>query len=127
MVINKAISHYQQMGIETALISATPHRLIQMLFEGLLSNLSALKGALKNNNYDQIALHIRKSSNILVGLEEGLDLDKGQDIARNLKDLYGYMQVELISLQLPGNEDRIEGLFDLVTQLKSAWDDIEPK
>ena len=127
MVISKAVGQYQQVGIESALANASPHRLIQMLYEGLLSHLSSLRGAIKNEQYEQVAFHINKTSKILVGLEEGLDFEKGGDIAVNLRDLYNYMQSELIGLQVSGDDDRLERLISIVIEIKSAWDEIEPK
>ena len=127
MVVSKAIGQYQQVGVETALMNATPHRLIQMLYEGLLSNLSSLRGALSNQQNDLVSIHIKKTSNILMGLEEGLDFDKGGEIAINLRNLYDYMQRELIGLQVSADDQRVARLIDLVVELKSAWDEIEPK
>lgn len=127
MVVSKAIGQYQQLGVETALANASPHRLIQMLYEGLLSNLSLLRGALSNQQHEQAAVHLKKCSNILVGLEEGLDFEKGGDIAVNLRELYDYMQRELIGLQVSASDERVERLIALVIEIKSAWDVIQPK
>ena len=127
MVGSKAIGQYQQVDVETALINATPHRLIQMLYEGLLSNLSSLRGALSNQQNEMISIHIKKASNILMGLEEGLNFDKGGEIAINLRNLYDYMQRELIGLQVSADDQRVARLIHLVVEIKSAWDEIEPK
>ena len=127
MVVSKAIGQYQQVGIETALANASPHRLIQMLYEGLLSNLSALRGALINQQHEQVSVHVKKASNILVGLEEGLDFEKGGEIAMNLRSLYTYMQRELIELQITRDDYRLEKMIELVIEVKSAWDEIGPK
>ena len=127
MVVNKAISQYQQVGVESALANATPHRLIQMLYEGLLSNLSSLRGAMKNQQYEMASVYIKKSSNILMGLEEGLDFEKGGEIATNLLNLYDYMQRELINIQVSADEEHIDRLITLVQEIKSAWDAIEEK
>ena len=127
MVVSKAIGQYHQVGVETALTNASPHRLIQMLYEGLLSNLSSLRGALINKQYEQVAIHIKKSSNILVGLEEGLDFEKGGEIAINLRNLYDYIHRELIGVQISSDNERLERLICLVVDLKTAWDEIELK
>ena len=122
--MNKGIGQYQQIGVETALTNATPHRLIQMLYEGLLKNLANAKGALQNDQHELLSVSIKKASNILIGLEEGLDFEKGGEIALNLQSLYQYMQTELLLAQTERNAEKFQALITLVVELKSAWDTI---
>ena len=122
--MNKGVGQYQQIGVETALDNATPHRLIQMLYEGLLKNLANAKGATQNDQYELLSLSIKKASNILTGLEEGLDIEKGGEIALNLQSLYQYMQTELLLAQTERNAERFQALITLVIEIKSAWDTI---
>ena len=122
--MNKGIGQYQQIGVETALTNATPHRLIQMLYEGLLKNLANAKGALQNDQHELLSISIKKASNILIGLEEGLDFEKGGEIALNLQSLYQYMQTELLLAQTDRNAEKFQALITLVVELKSAWDAI---
>ena len=124
--MNKGIGQYKQIGVETALVNATPHRLIQMLYEGLLTNLANAKGAITNHQIGLLSDSIKKTSNILVGLEEGLDLEKGGEIAANLQALYHYMQTELLAAQASQSEAKIEALLAIVIDLKSGWDAIDP-
>lgn len=124
--MNKGIGQYKQIGVETALVNATPHRLIQMLYEGLLTNLANAKGAITNHQVSLLSESIKKASNILAGLEEGLDLDKGGEIAANLQALYRYMQTELLAAQTSQNDAKIEALIAIVIDLKSGWDAIDP-
>ena len=124
--MNKGIGQYKQIGVETALVNATPHRLIQMLYEGALTNLANAKGAITNNQLGLLSESIKKTSNILVGLEEGLDLDKGGEIASNLQALYRYMQTELLAAQAAKSEEKIEALISIFVDLKSGWDAIDP-
>ncbi|WP_417581863.1 flagellar export chaperone FliS [Nitrincola sp.] len=124
--MNKGIGQYKQIGVETALVNATPHRLIQMLYEGALTNLANAKGAITNNQLGLLSESIKKTSNILVGLEEGLDLQKGGDIAANLQALYRYMQTELIAAQAARSEQKIDALISIFVDLKSGWDAIDP-
>ncbi|WP_052063804.1 flagellar export chaperone FliS [Nitrincola sp. A-D6] len=124
--MNKGIGQYKKIGVETALVNATPHRLIQMLYEGALTNLANAKGAITNNQIGLLSESIKKTSNILVGLEEGLDLERGGDIAANLQALYSYMQAELLAAQASKSEAKIEALISIIVDLKLGWDAIEP-
>ena len=124
--MNKGIGQYKQIGIETALANASPHRLIQMLYEGILSQLAIAKGAIANNDHIRLQESVKKASIILVGLEEGLDFEKGGEIAVNLEALYQYMQVELLSAQSAMSKEKIVAITNLLSELKSGWDAISP-
>ncbi|WP_409523835.1 flagellar export chaperone FliS [Nitrincola sp. MINF-07-Sa-05] len=128
--MNKGINQYQQINVETSLTNATPHRLVQMLFEGALSSLSAAKGALKDGTSVQVATHMKKAATIIAGLEEGLDYDKagpdGRELVSNLENLYQYMQDQLISAQVDQSEAKVDHIISLLIELKSAWDQIKP-
>ena len=125
--MNKGIGQYRQIGVETALENASPHRLIQLLFEGALSQLANVKGAIVNRDTVRLQTSIKKTSTILVGLEEGLDLEKGGEIAANLEALYQYMQAELLSIQISMNEEKVDALINLLSDIKSGWDGISPE
>ena len=125
--MNKGIGQYRQIGVETALENASPHRLIQLLFEGALSQLANVKGAIANRDTVRLQTSIKKASNILVGLEEGLDLEKGGDIAANLEALYQYMQTELLAVQVSMKEEKVDALINLLADIKSGWDAISPE
>ncbi|KDE40449.1 Flagellar biosynthesis protein FliS [Nitrincola lacisaponensis] len=124
--MNKGIGQYKQIGVETALVNASPHRLIQMLYEGALTQLANAKGAIQNDQIELLSVSIKKTSNILIGLEEGLDLEKGGEIASNLQALYRFLQTELIAAQSTQSVEKIDAMISVLVELKSAWDAIEP-
>jgi len=128
--MNKGINQYQRIDVETSLTNASPHRLVQMLYEGALTSLSAAKGALKSGTSVQAATHLKKAANIIAGLEEGLDFDKageeGRQLTGNLESLYQYMQDQLISAQIEQSEAKVDHIINLLVELKSGWDQIKP-
>lgn len=125
--MNIGVSQYKSIGLETSVSSASPHRLIQMLYEGLLQSLTAAKFAKENKSHLQLSQHLKKASNILVGLEEALDFEKGGEIATNLQSLYQYIQFQLPSAQNHNDDEKLQHLIYLATQLKDAWDEINPE
>ena len=125
--MNKGIGQYRQIGVETALENASPHRLIQLLFEGALTQLANVKGAIVNRDTVRLQTSVQKTSTILMGLEEGLDFEKGGEIADNLEALYQYMQTELLAVQVSMNEEKVDALISLLSDIKSGWDAISPE
>ena len=80
---------YRQVGAHSGVENASPHALIQMLFEGLFQSLNAARGAMERGEIEEKGRHLGKAVRILQeGLAAGLDLDKGGELAGNLKLLY---------------------------------------
>ena len=77
---------YRQVGAHSGVENASPHALIQMLFEGLFQSLNAARGAMERGEIEEKGRHLGKAVRILQeGLAAGLDLDKGGELAGNLK------------------------------------------
>ena len=87
---------YRQVGAHSGVENASPHALIQMLFEGLFQSLNAARGAMERGEIEEKGRHLGKAVRILQeGLAAGLDLDKGGELAGNLKLLYDYSVKQL--------------------------------
>ncbi|HKM37536.1 MAG TPA: flagellar export chaperone FliS [Thiopseudomonas sp.] len=119
-----AMRQYQSVNTQAQAISANPHRLIQMLIEGGLTRLAQARGAMQR---DQIALKgelIGKAIAIVGGLRQGLDVEKGGELAANLDSLYEYMTTRLMEANLKNDPAIIEEVSELLREVKSGWDAI---
>ncbi|MDY0205737.1 MAG: flagellar export chaperone FliS [Pseudomonas sp.] len=119
-----AMRQYQSVNTQAQAISADPHRLIQMLIEGGLTRLAQARGAMQR---DQIALKgelIGKAIAIVGGLRQGLDVEKGGELATNLDSLYEYMTTRLMEANLKNDPAIIEEVSELLREVKSGWDAI---
>ena len=87
---DKFVKQYANNYVETMVSEATPHKLVDMLYEGLLKNLSISRVFIDQRNYEKKSEHINKSLQILSSLRDGVVLDKGGDVESNLYDLYDY-------------------------------------
>lgn len=119
-----AMRQYQSVNNQAQIIDASPHRLIQMLMEGGLSRMAQAKGALEHG---QIALKgelIGKAIAIVGGLREGLDAEKGGDLAGKLDSLYEYMIARLSEANLKNDPVALEEVSALLREVKAGWDAI---
>lgn len=119
-----ALKQYQTVNTQAKAVDATPHRLIQMLMEGGLSRLAQARGAMDRG---QVAIKgelIGKAIAIIGGLREGLDLDKGGEVAANLDRLYEYMITRLFDANLNNAVAPLEEVAVLLRNVKSGWDAI---
>lgn len=92
---------YAQVSVESGVMSANPHQLIEMLFDGANSALVRARLFLEQGDLVAKGEALSKAINIIDnGLKAGLDLENGGDIAANLSDLYDYMIRRLLLANL---------------------------
>jgi flagellar secretion chaperone FliS len=118
-------SAYAKVGVETGVVEASPHKLILMLFDGVIM---ALGSALRNMQEKQIAakgMDISKAIDIIDnGLRASLDLQAGGELAERLYALYDYMDARLLHANLHNDTAAIEEVSRLLGELRSAWQEI---
>ena len=56
---------YRQVGAHSGVENASPHALIQMLFEGLFQSLNAARGAMERGEIEEKGRHLGKAVRIL--------------------------------------------------------------
>jgi flagellar protein FliS len=119
---------YRKTGVEITVHSATPHRLVGMLFDGLLEAIAQARGAIQSNNIDVKGRAIGRAISILdEGLKAALNLQEGGRIAADLDELYAYMTLRLTQANLRNDESALQEVKALVQPLQQAWADIGPK
>ena len=118
---------YANVGLETGVAAASPHQLILMLYEGAEL---AVRMAIRHMNEGDLtkkSAAISKASNIILeGLRAALDLRQGGDIARQLDDLYNYMNKRLMLAHVNNQTAPLEEVLGLLRELHGAWMQIAP-
>ena len=119
-----AMRQYQSVNTQAKAVDASPHRLIQMLMEGGLSRLAQARGAMDRGQVAMKGELIGKAIAIIGGLREGLDLEKGGEVAANLDRLYEYMITRLFEANLHNTVAPLDEVAVLLRNVKSGWDAI---
>ncbi len=118
----RAMGAYAKVGLETSTIDASPHKLIQMLFDGARSALAVARHGLERSDIPEKARAMTRAMTIIgEGLRGSLDLGRGGQVAANLNALYIYMETELLAANLHNDVQRIGGVDGLLASLQSAW------
>ena len=118
---------YQQVGLETGLTDATPHRLVAMLFEGWMEAVAQARGAMRAGDIAAKGQAIGRAVRILdEGLRAGLDMKAGGNLARDLGQLYAYLTARLTQANLHNDESALEECVRLMKPLHEAWSAIGP-
>lgn len=121
-----ALKQYQQMGAHSGVMDASPHRLIQMLFDGALAKIFSAKGSLKQNNIAKKGEQIGSAISIIEGLKASLDFKRGGEISKNLDALYEYINYTLLQANIKNDVLLLDEAGELLSQVKMGWDAIDP-
>lgn len=123
-----AVNAYSQVGVESNLADASPHKLVLMLFEGAIKAVAKARMALTKGEIAPKCVAISKAIAIVQeGLQLSLDLKAGGDLAENLNALYDYMILRLAFANLKNQVEPLDEVGKLLVDLKNAWAAIEPK
>jgi flagellar protein FliS len=110
--------------LETAVETASPARLIVMLYDGAIRFINEAAHAMRQRDYEAQNAKLQRAQKILAELISSLDFDKGGEIAENLFRLYTYMYNQLVEANINDNLDRLQHVVQLLSELREAWDAI---
>ncbi|WP_370298714.1 flagellar export chaperone FliS [Pontibacterium sp.] len=116
-----ALKQYKSVDLRATAETASPHKLIAMLFDGALGSLAKAKGAIERKNISERTAHLNKASEIVVGLRGSLDLEKGGDVAANLEALYDYMIRAIMQANRNNDLDKVQEVMDLLLEVRAGW------
>lgn len=123
---NNAAQFYKGMSNYGNASDADSHKLITMLYDGVLESLSSAKGAMQRKDIPVKGNQISRAITIIDGLRAHLNLEKGGEIARNLRDLYVYMENRLFEANLKNAEAMLDEVSSLIKNIRSGWEGIKP-
>lgn len=125
--IRHAARAYASTGLESQLDSASPHRLIVLLFDGAISAVGQALTHLRGGAIPEKGAAITKAVRIIEeGLKAALDDRSGGEIAQNLRGLYDYMLQRLLHGSLRNDPNALEEVTRLLRDLREAWIEIDP-
>ena len=120
---NRNLKAYKTTSLDAEMAVADPHRVIQMLMQGLLERLAQSKGAIERRDYAAKSSAISRAMAIINGLQDSLDLSYGQ-VPQDLYALYDYMKTRLMDASRAMEIQPIDEVVGLMVTIKSAWDQI---
>lgn len=119
-----AVQNYSSVKVHSGVESASPHRLIQMLFEGALERIAQAKGAMAQNQIARKGELISKAAAIVGGLQGSLNDKEGGALAANLDELYDYIIRRLGQANYENKSEYLDECGRLLGEIKTAWDAI---
>ncbi|GIZ52694.1 flagellar export chaperone FliS [Noviherbaspirillum aridicola] len=121
-------SAYANVGVETGVAAASPHKLVVMLFDGAMVAIASAIQHMQAGNIPAKGQAISKAITIIdSGLRASLDKKVGGEIALNLDALYEYMSDRLVIANIKNQPQILEEVHQLLKGLKDAWESINPE
>jgi flagellar protein FliS len=118
---------YQSVKRATLVEGASPHRLVEMLFEGALSNIAIARRHMTKNNRQMSHVHIDKAVAVIQELQASLQDYQTNELSANLFDLYSYIVSTLMESEKNLDDESLKTCVNLIGILCDAWKEINPE
>jgi flagellar secretion chaperone FliS len=124
-------STYARMGLDTSAMSASPHQLITMLFDGAKAAITMARHHMAAQDTRAKGNAISQAINIVEnGLKVSLDAEAGgqagAELVANLSAFYGYITQRLLYANLRNDPALLDEADRLLDSISSAWREIDP-
>ena len=120
---------YKKNGLETDLSVADGHRVIQLLYQGLIDTIVRARASIENKDINQKAKKIDKALRIVAGLDTSIMYDPKDAnqaaVAKNFKNLYAIFTDRLMLASSKLSTEPLDEVIVYARQVKAAWDQIQ--
>jgi flagellar protein FliS len=131
MQSRRGAAQYRAVSTHGLVADASPTRLVQIMYEHILTQLVTAQGCMQRIR-DNLPLAdviakgkaIGKAVRLINQLNATLDMERGREIAGNLRSLYEYMLSRLTVANLKNDARIVAEVIELVRKVKSGWDQI---
>jgi flagellar protein FliS len=126
MTAKAAFDEYKRNKI----VTASGVELIVQFYDEMIRNIQIARSILTKGDtltFDEIKEKgkvISKAMNIVTGLAEALDMEKGGDISINLSKLYEFVNMRLLNANLNNDPAMLDEALRVLHELREAWEGI---
>ena len=123
---------YARVGLETGIMSATPHHLITLLFKGAKATIVMARHHMAQGEIAAKGNAISKAINIIdSGLKPSFEAEAGDAagtaLVANLMALYDYISKCLLRANLRNDPALLDEADRLLENIASAWREVDPQ
>jgi flagellar secretion chaperone FliS len=131
MMQSRGAAQYRAVSNRGLVVDASPTRLVQIMYEEVLTQLIIAQGCMtritNNLPLNEIVAKgkaMSKAIRLINQLNGTLDMERGAEIAANLRSLYVYMLARLTLANATLDASIVGEVITLVRKVKSGWDGI---
>lgn len=119
--------HYRQTAVSSAVLDASPHRLVSLMLAGVRERLKLASACIEIGDLPRKGQAISEASLIIGQLDGSLDHAAGGEIADGLAALYDYSQRRLTEANLNNDVAMVQEVDGLIADIEAAWLQIDPE
>lgn len=108
---------YKQTAVETA----SPEKLLVMLYSGTVKFLRQGEKALEEERYEDAHNSLTRVIDIITELNMTLNLEEGGEIAANLRELYNFYFGEVVKANIKKNPEYLKPVIDFFESFRDVW------
>ena len=105
---------------QTAAETATPERLLLMLFDGAIKFVRQAELAIQNKDLTAANGYLLKVQDIFTELIVTLDMEQGE-VAKNLYRLYDFYRSETITANIKKDANRLQPVLEFLLAFREVW------
>ena len=113
----------QRAYTESSVLTASPERLVVMLYDGAIRFLNQSAAAMREGSKDRARDRMRRAEAIIDELNLSLEMKHGE-IPRSLREIYIFCKRSLHTANVGVEPTRIEAVARLLASLRESWDEI---
>lgn len=121
MALTSPYDVYQRTQVDTA----SPARLVVMLYDGAIRFLRQGQIAMQQGNREKQNHYLVRAQRVITELASSLDMEAGAEIAANLMALYRFMHEQLVLANLQDDVDKVQKVREMLESLREAWAQVE--
>jgi flagellar protein FliS len=106
---------------EREILTASPAKLVVIVYDHLLANLCRARLAIEANKIEARINAVGKAREAVMELLAGTDVERGGTLAVNLQSLYVFLYSELNVIVHAPDAARVEKLCEIVSHLREAF------
>lgn len=108
---------YKQVAVETA----SPEKLLIMLYSAAVKFLRQAEKALKDHDFEEAHNKLSRVQDIITELNLTLDMERGGEIAANLRELYFFYYQLVVQANLKKDADLLEPVIQFFESFRDVW------
>jgi flagellar protein FliS len=114
---------YSQANVyrEREVLTASPEKLVVIVFDHVLANLRRARVAIEAGNIEQRAQAMRRAREGVMELQTTTDVERGGEMALNLRALYAYALREFLAVGRTLDIKQLDNITAIIANLREAF------
>lgn len=106
---------------QTSVVSASPEKLLLMMYEGAIKFTKQAMRAAEEKNVAERCTMIGRAYDVVTELNNTLDHNVGGEISKNLEQLYMYITDQYTKANINGTVEPLANALKILETLYSGW------